>query len=205
MAAKISDEELLDRYKAGDAKSCEILLDRYKGLVLRNAKSLFLIGGDTDDLIQEGMIGLFHAIQSYDKTAGASFYTYAGICIRSQQLKAIEASARKKNQPLNNAVPLESSEDENTPQEQNHLSTLDTNPERMLVDEEEARRIEAGIRALLSPLETQVLDLYLEGMDYHAVADKTGRDAKSIDNAMQRIRKKTRQYISQTEKPDDLS
>ncbi len=179
-----TDEELCEAYQNGNLSACEQLLDRYKGLVLYHARSLFLIGGDNQDLIQEGMIGLFRAIGDYDPSAGASFHTFASLCIRRQQWKAVEASNKKKNQPLNEAVSLEDVEITD------HMS-----PEQQLLDEEQGDVLYQEILSLLSPMEQEVLNRYLVQPDYKKIAKDMGAEPKKIDNALQRIRNKIKKYL----------
>ncbi len=179
-----SDEDLIEAYHMGNQTACEVLLDRYKGLVLYHARSLFLIGGDTQDLIQEGMIGLFRAIQDYDKNQGASFQTFASLCIRRQQWKAVEASNKKRNQPLNEAVSLDDVE------LTDHMS-----PEQMMLDEEQGNVLYDRIVALLSPMEKEVLERYLKQPDYKRIAEDMGVEPKKVDNALQRIRNKIRKNL----------
>lgn len=192
------DEELLWAYRRGHADSGEELLARYKGLVLKNAKSLFLVGGDQDDLIQEGMMGVFSAMRTYRDDKGASFYTFANLCIRRQMLKAIESSGTRKHMPLNTALSLNLSEEGEGIREADLPEALNPAPEdplQILLDDEAVERLLIKIRQSLSSMEEQVLSFHLDGLDYLQIADRMGREPKSIDNALQRIRSKVRKEI----------
>ena len=188
-----SDEELIARLRDGQDEIMDYLMDKYKHLVRKKAKVMFLIGGDTDDLIQEGMIGLFKAIRDYRPEKESSFYHFAELCISRQMYTAIEASNRKKHAPLNSYISLSAGSGE----EENGLTygdligdTSEHNPERLLIEWEDYQSLFASLEQLLSPMEKQVCDLYLQGMDYRQVAEYMGKSPKSIDNALQRIRKK---------------
>lgn len=192
------DEELLRAYRGGHDASGEELLSRYKGLVLRNAKSLFLVGGDQDDLIQEGMMGVFSAMLTYREDRGASFRTFANLCIRRQMLKAIESSGTKKHMPLNTALSLNLTGEGEGVREADLPEALNPSPEdplQILLDDEVVERLLMKIRKSLSPMEEQVLSLHLDGLDYLQIADCMGREPKSIDNALQRIRGKVRREL----------
>ena len=178
-----TDEELVLLARE-DRKTMEDLCAKYKPLVLKYAKSLFLIGGETDDLIQEGMMGLFSAILTYDESKGASFTTFASLCIHRQMLKAIEAANRKKNIPLNNYVSLLDDEWEEM------LSLGD--PESQIIGEENSKDLIAKVKEVLSPMEQEVFDHYLDGKNYKEIAEIMGKSPKNIDNALTRIRQKAR-------------
>ncbi len=183
------DEELVMLYRRGNAEAVDILMDRYKLLVRRISRARFLIGGDEEDLIQEGMIGLYKAVRDYEEGQGASFKTFAALCINRQMIKAIDASNSQKNRPLNEFVSLDAYDfDEDTGNEKN-------SPEHILIGQEQEREILERIRGALSPLEKRVFELYLLGQDYREIAISLDRSPKSIDNAIQRIRKKTAQTI----------
>ena len=170
----------------------EYLLEKYKNLVRRRANALYLIGGETEDLIQEGMIGLFKAIRDYRTDKDTSFYHFAELCVTRQMYTAVEASRRKKHTPLNTYVPLDAGGEG---QDDILLSigqpgTLD--PETLFISQENVRQLLKQVNERLSRMERQVLALYLEGMNYHQIADYMGKSPKSIDNALQRIRSKIR-------------
>lgn len=186
----LSDAQLVRELRGGDAQVMDFLLEKYKYLVRKKANPLFLFGGDTDDLIQEGMIGLFKAIRDYDESAG-SFYHFAELCINRQIYTAIESAARKKHGPLNSYVPLSDGEpDREESYAQAVAPAYIQSPEQLLVDRESVDQFFAEIQNQLSGMEQTVLDYYLEGMNYRQIADKMEKPAKSIDNALQRIRAK---------------
>lgn len=186
----LSDARLVRELRDGDTQVMDFLLEKYKYLVRKKANPLFLFGGDTDDLIQEGMIGLFKAIRDYDESAG-SFYHFAELCINRQIYTAIESAARKKHGPLNSYVPLSEGEpDREESYAQAVAPAYIQSPEQLLVDRESVDQFFAKIQNQLSGMEQTVLDYYLEGMNYRQIAEKMEKPAKSIDNALQRIRAK---------------
>lgn len=182
----ISDEELIRRAQKGEKKLEEFLIDKYKGMVRKKAHAMFLIGGEQEDLIQEGMIGLFRAVRDYRPDKNASFATFANLCVERQMYKAIEISGRQKHRPLNSYISLS---EENSPLK-NTEDTKQQNPEEIIIDRENADLMEERIKKRLSPFENQVLAFYLEGLDYHQIARQMEKSPKSIDNALQRIRNK---------------
>ena len=182
----MSDEELILRAQKGEKKLEEFLIDKYKGMVRKKAHAMFLIGGEQEDLIQEGMIGLFRAVRDYRPDKNASFATFANLCVERQIYKAIEISGRQKHRPLNSYISLS---EENSPLKDTE-DTKQQNPEEIIIDRENADLMLERIRKKLSPLENQVLELYLEGLDYHQIAKQMEKSPKSIDNALQRIRNK---------------
>lgn len=182
----ISDEELIGRAQKGEKKLEEFLIDKYKGMVRKKAHAMFLIGGEQEDLIQEGMIGLFRAVRDYRPDKNASFATFANLCVERQMYKAIEISGRQKHRPLNSYISLS---EENSPLK-NTEDTKQQNPEEIIIDRENADLMEERIKKRLSPFENQVLAFYLEGLDYHQIARQMEKSPKSIDNALQRIRNK---------------
>ena len=194
----LTDEEMISLFRDGDQEAMERLLEKYKGMVLGKAKSMYILGGDSEDLIQEGMLGLFKAIRDFDSGRDASFRTFAQLCVTRQLYTAVKASARKKHLPLNSAVSLSSPlrEENGDERDEELLDFLEadpsSNPEEYLIGQEETERLEEMIEKELSPLEKQVLDLYLTGMGYVEIAHVLNRDEKSTDNALQRIRAKTR-------------
>ena len=191
----VSDEELIARLRAGETAIEDYLMEKYKGLVRQKARAMFLIGGDTDDLIQEGMIGLYKAVRDYDSSREASFMTFASMCINRQMCTAVSSSNRKKHSPLNQYVsldtPLVSEMEEDSPKLADILhSNIETNPETLFINEESKISIEDSLVEMLSPFERKVLELQMEGMDYMAISERLARTPKSVDNALQRIRKK---------------
>ena len=180
------DRELVLAYRNGNPDAAEILLDRYKQMVRAKARELFLAGGDREDLLQEGMLGLFKAIRQFDPERETSFRTFAGMLVSRQMYTAIEASQRKKNQLLNNSISWNELEEM---QGDLAVGTAD-NPETIYLEEENARVMQKRIEEVLSPLEKKVFRLYLEGQDYQQIAVTLNRTPKSVDNALQRIRAK---------------
>ena len=189
-----SDEELIVRYRDGDTDAMDFIFERYKYLVRKKAKAMFLAGGDNDDLIQEGMIGLYKAIRDYNTDREASFATFASMCINRQMITAVAASNRKKNMPLNTYVsydmPAGGDEDSDMRLVDILQSQTELNPEKLLIDKEHNWDLKSRLKEVLSTFEQQVLTYYLEGMDYTAIAKKMQKPPKSVDNALQRIRSK---------------
>ena len=187
---KLTDEELIRRLRMGETGIIDYLMEKYKGTVKKRARAMYLIGGETDDLIQEGMIGLFKAVQDYRPDREASFRTFAGLCIDRQLYSAVKNSTRQKHIPLNSYVSL--SEEE----ESGSLEGLwSENPEALVIDRETTGILEKEISRALSPMENKVLDYYLRGYGYVQIAEIMGKTPKSIDNALQRIRGKIRTCI----------
>ena len=189
-----SDEELIVRYRDGDTDAMDFIFERYKHLVRKKAKAMFLAGGDNDDLIQEGMIGLYKAIRDYNTDREASFATFASMCINRQMITAVAASNRKKNMQLNTYVsydmPAGGDEDSDMRLVDILQSQTELNPEKLLIDKEHNWDLKSRLKEVLSTFEQQVLTYYLEGMDYTAIAKKMQKPPKSVDNALQRIRSK---------------
>ena len=185
----LSDEELIYEIRDGHSDYMDYLLEKYKPLVKSRAATKFLKGGDPDDLIQEGMIGLYKAVRDYDPSneKGASFFTFAQLCIDRQLYKAIEASQRQKRFALNDAVAYEEEELDK------YSVTGDENPEQIFLDQENADETISLILDALSRTEKVVFNLMLRGYSYREIAEIMDRSPKSIDNAIQRIRKKTSQ------------
>ena len=182
----IPDEELIRRAQNGEKKLEEFLIDKYKGMVRKKAHAMFLIGGEQEDLIQEGMIGLFRAVRDYRPSKNASFATFASLCVERQIYKAIEISGRQKHRPLNSYISLS---EENSPLK-NTVVTKQQNPEEIIINTDSTNLMQEKIKERLSPFENQVLRAYLEGKDYHQIARQMEKSPKSIDNALQRIRNK---------------
>ena len=197
----ITDEELIDRQRSGERQITDYIMDKYKNLVRKKAKSMYILGADNDDLIQEGMIGLFKAVRDYDPGRDASFYTFADLCVSRQMYKAVQASRREKHAPLNTYISLyadteEAESDGNGTALVNVIaSAVETNPEQLMIDRENVADIEAIIEKELSGFEKQVLDLYITGMSYSQIAGVLSRDAKSTDNALQRLKAKLRRAV----------
>ena len=197
-----TDEMLIERLRDGERDITDYIMYKYKNLVRSKAKSMYILGADNEDLIQEGMIGLFKSIRDYDPGRDASFFTFADLCISRQMYTAVQASNRKKHLPLNSYISLyaTSHEDENGKEGEEFINFLgiDTqkDPEQLLIDKENVLSLEKKIEEELSAFEMQVLDLYLTGMTYTQIARVLGRDEKSTDNALQRIKAKIRKVIT---------
>lgn len=177
-----SDEFLCARACAGERGAEELLVVRYQRLTRACARPYFLAGGDSEDLIQEAMIGLLKAIREYDPRRGVSFHAFAEVCVRNRIRSAVTAAARGKYAPLNHSVPFDLA-----------VQGREDSPEELFISrEEEAERLEQ-VNQRLSPLERQILALYLQGFSYRDIGLQAGRPAKSVDNAVQRIRRKVAQ------------
>ena len=188
-----TDEELIEMHRTCQENTAisDYLIEKYKNLVRKKARAMYLIGAETDDLIQEGMIGLFKAIRDYRPERGSSFQSFANLCIDRQMYHAVEASNRQKHQPLNAYVSLSLNDNE-----EGILSELvASSAESVVLDRENAQIMQEKIRKCLSPLENKVLASYLRGNDYIKIAQQLGRSPKSVDNALQRIRGKVRECI----------
>lgn len=196
---QMTDEELLDRLRNGDDRVMDFICNKYKNLVRSKAKSMFILGGDSEDLIQEGMIGLFKAVRDYDSGRDASFYTFADLCISRQMYTAVQASNRQKHFPLNNYVSLDGGNSAEDKQDNGLLKTLasrvELSPEEVFLDKERVAYLEQAIDKELSSFEKQVLDLYMTGMAYTQIAKVLGRDVKSTDNALQRLKGKIKKML----------
>ena len=188
--ATYSDAELQKAASSGDRFAEEQLVERYMRLVRSCARPLFLAGGDSEDLIQEGMFGVLSAIRQFDPSCGTSFRTFAEHCIRMRLLSAVKSASRLKHLPLNDGLSLEQlSEDPGA-----HMSAMSEilrqNPEDLFLARERTEELYAELSKCLSKMEKQVLDLYLEGLSYREIAQRLNREEKAIDNAVQRIRRK---------------
>lgn len=198
----ITDEQLICKLRSGDKNIIDYLMEKYKNLVRKEANAMYLLGGENDDLIQEGMIGLFKAVQDYQPDQDASFFSFAKLCITRQMYSAIAASKRKKHSPLNSYISLyETGEDQSS-----LIDTMEadgqSNPEELMVSREYVATLESKLEESLSDLENRVLYLHLLGTDYKTIAKLLDKSPKTIDNAIQRIKNKT-QKILETETEED--
>ena len=195
--ADYSDEELIGLLREGRRDITDYIMEKYKGMVKAKARSMFLLGGDSDDLIQEGMIGLFKAVRDYDSGRDASFSIFAELCVSRQMYTAVQASTRKKHMPLNTYISLYGAQGEAEEAELMNAIPADSekSPEELFIDRENVEVLERTIEKELSAFEKQVLDLYITGMRTAQIARVLGRDAKSTDNALSRIRSKLRKAI----------
>ena len=193
---RLSDEELIMRLRDGEEPIMDYIIDKYKNMVRSKAKSMYILGADRDDLLQEGMIGLFKAVRDYDFGRDASFSTFADLCVTRQMYTAVQAARRQKHSFLNAYVSLsaDAGSDQEDDQEAQLINALasraDRNPEEMLIDRENLERLEDYLNRELSPFEKQILELYLTGMSYAEIARVLGKSEKSTDNALQRIKSK---------------
>lgn len=193
-----SEEEVVEVARLGDSKAQEFLIKKYKNFVRAKARSYFLIGADREDIIQEGMIGLFKAIRDYKPDRISSFKAFAELCITRQIITAIKTATRQKHIPLNSYVSL------NKPiyDEDSERTLLDvlagksvTDPEQLVISKEEVTNIETKIGEILSDFEWKVLSYYLQGKSYQEISEDLDRHVKSIDNALQRVKRKLEKYL----------
>jgi len=194
----LDDEKIIDDARDGDPEALEYLIKKYKNFVRAKARSYFLIGADKEDIIQEGMIGLYKAIRDYNQDKLTSFRAFAELCITRQIITAIKTATRQKHIPLNSYVSL------NKPiyDEESDRTLLDvitgakiTDPEELIISREELQSIENKIGEILSDLEWEVLMSYLQGKSYQEIAVDLKRHVKSIDNALQRVKRKLERYL----------
>jgi RNA polymerase sporulation-specific sigma factor len=193
-----TDEEIIQAAKNGDLKALELLMNRYKNFVRAKARSYYLIGADREDIIQEGMIGLFKAARDYRIDRPSSFKAFAELCITRQMITAIKTATRQKHIPLNSYIslnkPMYDEESERTLMDVISAQKL-TNPEDLMICREELGSIEDKIGDILSDLELKVLTLYVNGRSYQEIAYEMNRHVKSIDNALQRVKRKLERYL----------
>jgi RNA polymerase sporulation-specific sigma factor len=185
MNGKKTDEELVKLSKEGDKRATEELLLRHFGLVRGVARGFFLVGGETEDLIQEGMIGLYNAIEDYKET-GKSFKNFAHLCVSRRIIDAVKASARKKNSPLNEGVPMA---------EEDELADSGLSPEELLILNDDRREFRQKMSGVLSDFEFKVTTMYMDGMSCVEICEATGKTQKSVDNAIQRSKKKLQEVF----------
>lgn len=195
---ELSDEELVEQVHLGNTNALDYLITKYRLFVKVKARSYFLIGADKEDIIQEGMIGLYKAIRDFKGDKLASFRAFAELCITRQIITAIKTATRQKHIPLNSYVsldkPIYDEESERTLMDV-ITSPLSDNPEHLMINREEYSRLEGQVSEVLSELEQQVLVLYLEGRSYNEISSLLNRSTKSIDNALQRIKRKLERHL----------
>ncbi len=192
-----TDEELVV-LAPDDDQALHELIERYRGYARNKARSYFLAGGDHDDVVQEAMIGLYKAIRDYDPQARATFRSFAELCITRQILTAIKTATRQKHQPLNSYIPLDvpKLDEDGAPVADALAAPSPDDPLRRIVITDEERELRAALRELLSSLEADVLQLYMEGRTYQEIAEHLGRHVKCIDNAVQRIKRKLERHVA---------
>lgn len=198
----VSDSELHSLYISGDAAAGNELALRYRRLVKICIRPYFLAGGDSEDLLQEGMIGLLSAMREFDPSEGVSFHTFAELCIRRRIISAARSASRQKHAPLNDGVSL----DEFLTREEQRAALYPASgyvrsPEQQVLEREGARNYQMIFSRYLSEFESQILEGYLNGLSYAEISQRCGRSEKSVDNAVQRIRKKLARHIT----PGDFS
>jgi len=189
----MSDEQLLEELNRGDAQIVDYLLEKYKNFVRKKARTMYLVGGDNEDLMQEGMIGLYKAIRDYDREKELSFLSFANLCITRQLHTAVHTSLRKKHGPLNSYISFYDAQpegDRGTKERSISYASNNHNPEELLIDKEQVITIMGEIEKTLSSYEQKVLHMYIDGLSYQQIAEELGKSRKSIDNALQRIKKK---------------
>ena len=191
-----SDEALCRLAAEGGGEAEEQLVRRYYGLVRSCARPLFLAGGDGEDLIQEGMFGLLRAIREYDGTKAASFRTFAEVCIRNRLISALRAASRDKHTPLNQSVPLDTPFFDGNSYPLGALRASSVDPEELIIDRDRVSDLLESTRKQLSEFEAKNLGLYLDGLSSHEIAEAVGKTPKSVDNAVQRVRRKAARQLS---------
>ena len=192
---RLPDEQLIKDLRAGETEIMDYIINKYKPLVRKKAKAMYLLGGENDDLIQEGMIGLFKAVRDFDVEQENSFFSFADLCISRQMYTAIKLSQRLKHMPLNSYVSIyeswdDASEDKRPPLIEQLQDEKENNPEELFLDKEYFASMERKLKESLSDLESRVLHLHLMGEDYRSIAKLLDKSPKSIDNALQRIKHK---------------
>lgn len=197
---ELNDEILVQRGREGDSVAVDHLLTRYKSMVISKTRAFYLVGADKDDLVQEGMIGLFKAIRDFDDTKQCKFGTFAELCVTRQLITAIKAATRRKHSPLNTYIslykPVYEGDTQTTIGEL--LTGSDFNPELLVLEEEMKQNMKRMVSDYLSEMEKKVLHYYLKGLSYSEIAEKVGISFKSTDNALQRIKRKLIKAISST-------
>lgn len=193
----LDELQIIKNAQNGDEEAMTYLMEKYKSMVRVLSRPLFLMDGDKDDLLQEGMIGLFKAVRTYDVDRETAFETFANLCISRQLYSAIKLSNRQKNIPLNSYVSIDTADGEDVSNDLERTLLSDRtrvawqqNPEEIVIGEESARNTKRRLISKLSKMEMQVLDLFLKGLTYQEIAEKLGKTPKAIDNALQRIKAK---------------
>ena len=190
-----SDESLCALAAGGNRDAEETLVTRYNRLVRSCARPFFLAGGDSEDLTQEGMVGLLHAVREYDASKEASFRTFAEICIRNRLYSVLRAAARDKHLALNQSVPLDTPFFDGNSYTSGSSDLAQRDPEAYLIDREHTAALLSGVRKQLSEFEAKILGYYLDGLSCREIAETVGKPPKSVDNAVQRIRRKVARQL----------
>ena len=194
--AELPDETLCSMAACGDRVAEEALVTRYTRLVRTCARPFFLAGGDSEDLIQEGMFGLIRAIREYDGAKAASFRTFAEVCIRNRLISALRAASRDKHSPLNQSVPLDTPFFDGNSYPFGALRASSADPEELIIDRDRVAEALESTRKQLSEFEAKILGLYLDGLSCQEIAKAVGKSPKSVDNAVQRVRRKAARQLS---------
>ena len=192
---QMQDEELCRLAAEGTRMAEEILVTRYNRLVRSCARPFFLAGGDSEDLIQEGMVGLIKAVREYDPEKAASFRTFAEVCIRNRLYSVLRAATREKHAPLNQSVSLDTPFFDRDSYTSGTSDLAQCDPEDFLIDREHTAALLSGVRKKLSEFEAKILGYYLDGLSCREIAETVGKTPKSVDNAVQRIRKKVARHL----------
>lgn len=196
----LEDEALVKLSQEGSSKAQDILIQRYKNLVKGKSRAYFLMGADKEDIVQEGMIGLFKAIRDYRPEKAASFKSFAEMCVKRQIITAIKTAARQKHMPLNSYVSLNKpvfDEESDRTMYDMMTNSKELNPEHLLIKREELKMLETKMDEVLSDLEWEVLNAYLDGKTYSEIALEMKKHVKSVDNALQRVKKKLEKHVEQ--------
>lgn len=197
----LADEQLILEFRKGNSEIMDYLMVKYKSMVRKKARAMYLIGGENEDLIQEGMIGLIKAVRDFSPSQGASFASFAELCVSRQMYTAIEASKRKKHMPLNSYISLYEAgegtdEEKKIPLIDTIEPVVENNPETLYFGREMTEVFVEELKGNLSALENHVLYLHLMGTDYKTIAELLGKSPKAIDNALQRIRGKAEKLLA---------
>ncbi|MDD5944829.1 MAG: RNA polymerase sporulation sigma factor SigH [Clostridia bacterium] len=196
----MEDEKVIESARSGNSEALDFILNKYKPLVKSKSRAYFLIGADNEDIIQEGMIGLYKAVRDFNPEKHASFRAFADLCVNRQIITAIKAATRQKHQPLNNYVSLNKPAYDDDSQE-TYMDSIkgaeNINPETMFIGREARAGIEKHLEKNLSSFENTVLSLYLDGKSYSEISKITQKSEKSIDNALQRVKKKLEKYLEE--------
>ena len=195
---ELEDEQIVELVHNGDSEALDYLINKFKNFVRAKARSYFLIGADKEDIVQEGMIGLYKAIRDFKEDKLSSFKAFAELCITRQIITAIKTATRQKHIPLNSYISL----DKPIYDEESDRTLMDVisgakvlDPEELIISQEEFDQIEVKMAELLSDLERKVLALYLDGQSYQEISEELNRHVKSIDNALQRVKRKLERYL----------
>lgn len=197
----LTDEQLVERVRDGDERAIEMLLDRYRHYARAKARTYFLAGADREDIVQEGMIGLYKAIRDFQDDKNTAFRAFAELCMTRQIITAIKTATRQKHQPLNSYVSLnkpagnDADDDDRSVGDALAEASI-SDPAELVVSAEEIESIRSSVGRLLSDFETEVLQLYMDGKSYQQIAGVLGRHVKSIDNALQRIKRKLEHHLT---------